>query len=127
MASLKAENATLKARLRGNHSVFQPYNNNGSGSYGWGNGGNSGGGRGNRGTGNFPRSFQLMTGTDKQAITCSAWNATATPGGYGGCSNPEVNGSCQRNGQKLRHGCSVMKPGSNRVCWDRDHTAVGHV
>ena len=104
--SLKAENTSLKARLRGDHTLFGAGAGRGS----------RGGFRGSRTACNAlgstaGRSFQYMSVNDKQAVTCLAWNSVATPGASGGCTNKETNGYCEKDGVKLRHACSVIKPG----------------
>ena len=120
---LKSENATLKARQRGEHSAFGQATGGGiRGSY-------NRGGRGNRNlslVGNG-KSFSAMTVSEKQAVTCGDWNSTATPGIQGGCSNTVVGDFCEKDGTRLRHGCSVIKSGGTHICWDRRHTAIGHI
>ena len=123
--NLLKKNASLKARMRGDHQLF----GGPKGGYGGREGGYQGkGGRGtgynnNGGSGRF---YSAMTLTEKQNATCAAWNRAGTPGGAGGCTNPETNGHCMQNGVRLRHACSAVKPGGTHICWDRRHTAAGH-
>ena len=128
LKDLRTENGTLKARLRGEHSLYGGYQ---GGNNNTGRGGGGRGGRGsystNRGSYTGGKSFGLMTAAEKQALTCAAWNATATPGVAGGCNNPVTGDYCEKDGVKLRHGCSSIKAGGNHVCWDRRHTTLGHI
>ena len=118
---LKKENASLKARLRGDHQLF------GGQQGGYGGRGAGQRGRGGRGAGGGGKTFSGMSLEEKQNATCSAWNRSSAPGGAGGCPNPETNGYCQTNGVRLRHACSAVKMGGTHICWDRRHTAAGHL
>ena len=80
---LKKENASLKARMRGDHQLF----GGPKGGYGGREGGYQG--KGGRGTGynnngGSGRSYSVMTLTEKQNATCAAWNRAGTPGGCWG-------------------------------------------
>ena len=119
VASLRKENATLKSRLRGDHQLFGGPSNVGRG-------GNSYRGRGVRGP-TAGKSYAMMSLDEKRAATCTDWNRSATPGGAGGCSKPEINGHCEMNGVRLRHACNVVKSGGTHICWDKRHTASGHL
>ena len=127
LKDLRMENGTLKARLRGEHNLNGGYP---GGNLGRGNGGR-GGGRGSysgsRGNYTGGKSFAVMTAAEKQAVTCAAWNATATPGAAGGCNNPVTGDFCEKDGVRMRHGCSTIKAGGTHVCWDRRHTTIGHI